>query len=48
MKNWKSLFCDIILERGYDRYTQGLVKDYREDNGAIKAIYKCLQNPAQR
>lgn len=38
MKNWKSKFRDIILERGYDYYMQGLVEDYQEDNGIINAI----------
>lgn len=38
MKNWKSLFRDIILERGYDYYMQSLVEDYQEDNGVINAI----------
>ena len=37
MKNWKSLFRNIILERGYDYYMQGLVEDYQEDNGVINA-----------
>ena len=37
MKNWKSLFRDIILERGYDYYLQGLVEDYQEDDGVINA-----------
>ena len=37
MKNWKNSFRNIILERGYDYYMQGLVEDYREDNGVINA-----------
>ena len=37
MRNWKSLFRNVILERGYDYYMQGLVEDYQEDNGVINA-----------
>lgn len=37
MKNWEHLFRNIILERGYDYYMQGLVEDYQEDKGVINA-----------
>ena len=37
MKDWKHLFRDIILERGYDYYMQSLVEDYHEDNGDVNA-----------
>lgn len=40
MKNWKNSFRNIILERGYDYYMQGLVEDYQEDNDAINAIVR--------
>ena len=37
MSNWEKHFRSIILERGYDYYTQGLVEDYHEDNGDVNA-----------